>query len=262
MQANDLTLLHEAALEAGRIALRYWKHAPDSWDKGDGAGPVSEADLAVNAMLEAELRAARPDYGWLSEESVDDPARLAAKHSFIVDPIDGTRAFLNGDGGFAHALAVTEGHRVVAGIVHLPVHGLTYSATLDGPALLNGKPLTPSQRADLIDAKVLTSKLSDNPMHWRAGEVPAYKRTLRSSLAWRLCLVAEGRFDATISLRAAWEWDIAAASLIAERAGLRTSDRNGAALRFNEAHPQADGIVVANAPLHQAFLDAIKPVPQ
>lgn len=256
MPETDLKLLTEAATAAGELALSFWKKAPEAWDKGGGAGPVSEADLAVNALLEEKLRGARPDYGWLSEESADDPARLAASATFIVDPIDGTRAFLNGDGGFSHALAVAREGEIVAGVVHLPVHGLTYSATVDGPALLNGKPLQPGTRAALEGASVLTSKLSDDPAHWRDGP-PAYRRSFRPSLAWRLCLVAEGKFDATISLRKAWEWDIAAGSLIAERAGLRATDQRGAPLRFNRALPQSDGLIVSNPSLHDAFLEKL-----
>jgi myo-inositol-1(or 4)-monophosphatase len=257
---TDLTLLREAAEEAGKIALRYWKNAPEAWDKGDGAGPVSEADLAVNAMLEDALRTARPDYGWLSEESVDDPARLGADYCFIIDPIDGTRAYLQGDGGFAHALAVTKAGRVVAGVVHMPALGMTYSAVLDGPAMLNGMQITTNTRAEIAGAEVLTSKLSDNPSQWKRG-VPGYQRHFRSSLAWRLCLVAEGRFDATISMRPAWEWDTAAASLIAERAGLYTTDREGRPLRFNASMPQANGLIVANPALHAAFLDELAVLP-
>lgn len=256
----DLQLLSEAAEEAGALALRYWKHRPSAWEKDGGAGPVSEADLAVNDLLEARLRAARPEYGWLSEESLDDPARLQADRIFVVDPIDGTRAFLNEEGGFAHALAVVERGRVVAGVVHLPVLNLHYSATATGPALLNGEPIRPSATAAVDGSTVLTSKLSDDPAQWR-GPVPDYRRSLRTSLAWRLCLVAEGRFDATISLRPAWEWDIAAGSLIAERAGAVASDRLGRAIAFNSPNAQANGLVVAPQDLHADYIRRLRPWP-
>ena len=256
MPANDLDLLVSAARAAGELAMRYWKRAPEAWDKGDGAGPVSEADIAVNDLLERTLRSARPGYGWLSEESPDDPQRLNAEHVFVVDPIDGTRAFLGNDPGFAQAIAVVRAGQVVAGVVHLPAHGQTYAATLDGPALLNDAPIRPTDRRLLTGARVLTSKLSDNEIHWKTG-LPGYLREFRPSLAWRLCLVAEGRFDATISLRPAWEWDIAAASLIAQRAGLVVTDQRGAPLRFNRPVPQSDGLLVGNATLHAALMDAL-----
>ena len=255
---EDLALLLAAAREAGEIALRYWKNAPNAWEKDAGAGPVSEADMAVNAMLEARLRGARPGYGWLSEESTDDPARLSAERVFIVDPIDGTRAFLSEEAGFAHALAMAESGRITAAVVHLPALDQTFTATASGPALLNGRPIGPSDARQVPGARVLTSKLSDDPRHWR-GAVPAYKRSFRPSLAWRLCLVAEGQFDATISLRPAWEWDIAAAGLIAERAGARVTDQRGAALVFNRPGAQSDGLVVAPPALHADFLAHLRP---
>ncbi|MCV2878873.1 3'(2'),5'-bisphosphate nucleotidase CysQ [Sedimentimonas flavescens] len=258
---DDLALLTEAAKAAGEIALGYWKRGPEAWDKGGGAGPVSEADLAVNAMLERDLRAARPDYGWLSEESADSTERLAAKRVFIVDPIDGTRAFLAHDGGFAHALAMVEDGRAVAGVVHLPALELTYAAALGGPALLNGEPISPSTAQHVEGSTVLTSKLSDDPGHWRRG-VPRYRRSLRPSLAWRLCLVAEGRYDATISLRPAWEWDIAAASLIAECAGAMATDRNGSPLRFNRPNAQSNGLVVAAPRLHADYIAQLRHWPE
>lgn len=256
----DLALLTDAALAAGDLALHYWKQAPTSWEKDGGLGPVSEADLAVNDLLEERLRGARPDYGWLSEESADDLDRLTKDRVFVVDPIDGTRAFLNEEGSFAHALAVVEQGRVVAGVVYLPVMNLTYTAVAGGPALMNGRPIAPSTTEQIDGSTVLTSKLSDDPKQWRDA-VPDYKRSFRPSLAYRLCLVAEGRFDATISLRAAWEWDIAAASLIAERAGALATDREGAALRFNTAEAQANGLVVAPEPLHGEYIRALRPFP-
>ena len=114
MPARDLALLTEAAREAGRIALRYWRNSPQVWDKGGEHGPVTEADLAVNDMLKAKLLAARPDYGWLSEETPDSADRLAVDTVFIVDPIDGTRAFIAGEETFAHSLAVVQRGKVTA----------------------------------------------------------------------------------------------------------------------------------------------------
>jgi len=256
---DDLALLEQAAREAGEIALRYWRHDPQVWDKGGGAGPVTEADLAVNAHLERLLRGARPDYGWLSEESPDDPARREAGHCFIIDPIDGTRAFIDGQEGFCHALAIARGDRVVAGIVHLPAQGTTYAASAAGPALRDGRPIAPSVHG-FEGAQVLTGKPSLDPVHWR-GVAPPFGRGFRPSLAWRLCLVAEGRFDATLSTRPAWEWDVAAGSLIATRAGCAASDLSGAPMRFNAARPLIDGLVVAAPALHRQMIAAMTPHP-
>lgn len=254
----DLALLTAAAIRAGQIAMTYWKRDPQTWEKPDDAGPVTEADLAVNDELARMLQNARPDYGWLSEESEADPARLDARHCFIIDPIDGTRAFIAGQDGFSHSLAVTENERVVAAVVHLPVLDLTYTASASGPALLNGRPIAPSG-VDVADASVLTYKAVTEPGFWRNGRVPPFRRAFRSSLAWRLCLAAEGRFDAALSLRAAWEWDIAAGSLIAERAGARVTDRRGGPMRFNGPRAVVDGLIVAGPSLHAQLLDALTP---
>ncbi|WP_434096043.1 3'(2'),5'-bisphosphate nucleotidase CysQ [Thioclava kandeliae] len=254
---DDLQLLEDVAREAGDLSLRYWKQSPEAWNKPADAGPVSEADLAVNDFLEARLRGARPDYGWLSEESVDSTERLENERVFIIDPIDGTRAFLNEDPGFGQAIAVVENGRVVAGVVHMPALALTYTATADGPALLNGTPIRPSNATRIRGATVLTSKFSDDPGIWLNG-FPGYKRSLRPSMAWRLCLVAEGRFDATISMRKSWEWDVAAASLIAERAGVTVTNRLGEPFGFNRPECQEDGLVVAPPELHADFMAQLR----
>ncbi len=252
MPEADLPLIVAAAEEAGQVALRYWRKSPKSWEK-PGLGPVTEADLAVNDRLRGALRGARPDYGWLSEEDPDGPERLAAARVFMLDPIDGTRAFMAGEESFAVSLAVVEGGVPVAGVVHLPALRLTYAATAGGAATRNGQPIRASGQAGIAGANVLTTAGNLAPEFWPGG-VPDLKRSFRASLAYRLCLVAEGRFDGMLTLRPAWEWDIAAGSLIAERAGAVASDRRGARLTFNAAHPQADGIVAAAPGLHGALL--------
>lgn len=248
----DLTLIAEAAREAALISLRYWRQDPQVWDKGD-QGPVSEADLAVNAMLNATLRAARPDYGWLSEESPDNTARLSAQRVFIIDPIDGTRAFIAGEDNFAVSIAVAEQGAVVAGAVILPAKNRLYTAELGGPALCDGRSIRASDRSDLTGAEILATKSNMTADHWPGG-VPDLRRSFRTSLAYRLCLVAEGRFDGMLTFRDAWEWDIAAGSLICECAGAMVTDRRSAALRFNAQHPQTAGVIATAPALHSAIM--------
>ena len=242
MPARDLALLTEAAREAGRIALRFWRQEPKVWDKGGEHGPVSEADIAVNDMLKDRLLAARPDYGWLSEETPDTAARLSADHVFIIDPIDGTRAFIAGEESFAHSLAVAHQGRVTAAVVFLPALDRIYCASESSAPLRDGQPIRASTRDRLEGAHILTTKANLAPEKWPGG-VPEVERHFRASLAWRLCLAAEGRFDGMLTLRDAWEWDIAAGSLIAERAGLTVTDRHGAALQFNSARAYAEGVL-------------------
>ena len=242
MPARDLALLTDAARDAGRIALRFWRKDPQVWDKGGEHGPVTEADLAVNDMLKARLLAARPGYGWLSEETPDDAARLACETVFIIDPIDGTRAFIAGEETFAHSLAIAHEGRVTAGVVFLPALDRIYTASETAPPLKDGQPIAASRRDRLEGADILTTKVNMVPEKWPGG-VPEITRHFRASLAYRLCLAAEGRFDGMLTLRPAWEWDIAAGSLIAEKAGAVVTDQRGESLRFNTASALADGVL-------------------
>lgn len=248
---DDLSLLVEAAREAGEIARGYFKRAPKTWEKPDSAGPVTEADIAVNDRLESLLRGARPGYGWLSEESPDDPARLDAARVFVIDPIDGTRAFIEGEYAWAHSLAVVDNGAVVAGAIYLPMTDKLYTAHHGHGAHLDGARLSVSAATALDGSTVLASRSNFEPWHWTKAQVPDVKRRFRSSIAYRLSLIAEGRFDAMITLRPTWEWDVAAGALIVEEAGGRATDRTGANLRFNSAAPQLNGIVAAGPALHR-----------
>lgn len=249
MPVRDLALLTDAAREAGRIALRYWRRDPQVWDKGGEHGPVTEADLAVNDMLKARLLAARPGYGWLSEETPDSADRLAVDTVFIVDPIDGTRAFVAGEETWAHSLAVAHKGRVTAGVVYLPALDRIYTVSEGSPPMKDGQSIAASRRDVLTDANILTTKANMVPEKWPGG-VPEITRSFRASLAYRLCLAAEGRFDGMLTLRDAWEWDIAAGSLIAERAGAVVTDRLGAALRFNTPTALSAGVLALPPKLH------------
>lgn len=252
---DDLALLIEAARLAGRIALRYWKRNPKTWDKGD-EGPVTEADHAVNDALSSLLRTARPGYGWLSEESPDDAARLDCEHVFILDPIDGTRAFIAGEDSFSHALAIARHGQVTAGVVFLPALDRLFAATQSGPATLNGAPIHASTLPGIAGANILTPAANLKPEFWPGG-VPDVTRSFRASVAYRLALVAQGRFDGMLSFRQGWEWDIAAGSLIAARAGATVTDRHGQPLQFNAPVPRADGLLVAAPGLHAALLQRL-----
>ena len=252
MPETDRALLEDAARAAGEIARRHFRADPEVWEKGD-QGPVTEADLAIDAMLRERLTAARPDYGWLSEESADDPSRLSCARVFVVDPIDGTRAFIDGQPDFTHALAVVEDGVPVAAAILQPMRDRMWSAARGAGASLNGTPIAPTGCDAFEGARVLAAKAGLRNGHWTGG-APPVTRTFRSSLAYRMALVAEGRFDAMLTLRACWEWDIAAGALICVEAGASATDRHGQALRFNNPHPQVDGAVAGAPGLHRRLI--------
>jgi myo-inositol-1(or 4)-monophosphatase len=251
--AADLALLHGAALRAGAIAQGYFRRDPQVQEKPGGAGPVTQADLEIDAMLRRDLLAARPDYGWLSEESPDAPDRLTRRRVFVVDPIDGTRAFIDGQPGFAHALAIVEDGAAVAALVHLPMLGLTYAAVLGQGATLNDAAMRVSERAQVPGARVLAARAPFHPDYWPGG-VPDVARDFRPSLAWRMALVAEGAFDAMLTLRPTWHWDCVAGALLVAEAGGQVSDAQGAPLRFNTPDPRAAGVIAGGSALHSGLV--------
>lgn len=220
------------------------------WDKGGDEGPVTEADMAVNSMLEEYLLTARPGYGWLSEESEDSHDRLSLERVFVVDPIDGTRSFIEGSKTWAHALAVVENGEVTAGVIYLPLMDKLYSAARGMGAFLNDKPIRAHDMDDLGRASILAARPVMSQANWEDGDVPNFHRSYRPSLAYRMALVGEGRFHGMLTLRPCWEWDIAAGDLIIREAGGQSTDKNGRRLTFNNRVPQQNGLIGATTGLH------------
>ena len=257
MPEHDLRLLIDAARMAGRVATSFVGGTAQSWDKPGGAGPVTEADLAVNDLLHSVLRTARPHYGWLSEETEDNESRLSDEYVFIIDPIDGTRSFVEGSSTWAHSLAVAKNGIVTAAVVYLPLRDKLYAAGLGRGATLNDAPISVSHKTDFSDAVILATKPAMIADHWAEKTEPTFKRSHRPSLAYRLALVAQGRFDAMITLRHSWEWDIAAGALIVSEAGGICTDRKGQGLLFNNPDPRLNGVVTGGSCVHAALLDAL-----
>lgn len=257
MPGNDLSLLIDAAHAAGEIAVPYWCKSPKTWDKGDGAGPVTEADLAVDDMLKFRLRAARPDYGWLSEETEDNADRLSHDYVFIIDPIDGTRAFIAGEKTWSHSLAIARNGQITAAVVYLPMRDELFAATRGGGAYLNDTKISQSGRTDVTGATLLSARPNLDPQHWH-DTPPDLNLHFRTSIAYRLALVAQGRFDAMLTLRNTWEWDVAAGSLLATEAGACVTDSRGNTLDFNNQNPVFPGFLAATSAIYTPLRDGLK----
>lgn len=225
---DDLALLAEAAAEAADIAMSYFRRDPQVWMK-PGDSPVSEADLAVDRHLRTVLLGARPDYGWVSEEAAASPAASADHPVFVVDPIDGTRAFIDGGPTWCISIAVVVGGRPLAGLLQCPVKGETYAATRGGGATCNASPIrvaTPGQSLHLAGPGAMIDAL---PLELRA---PARRHPYIPSLAYRIAMVASGALDATYVKPHSRDWDLAAADLILEEAGGAILDAAGQRLRY------------------------------
>ena len=226
---DDLELLRTAAVAAGIIATGFFRRDVKSWHK-ENASPVSEADILVDRYLASSLLQARPDYGWLSEETVDNPSRLDCERVFVVDPIDGTRGFLRGEDSWTVSLAVVENGVPVAGVVYAPVRDEMYEACLDGGARLNGKPIVRRRRPGALPvipaAGAVHQELQKSGLNYTRG--PYYP-----SLAYRLVQVATGRLDAVATRRGSQDWDIAGAAVILGEAGVDLADVCAGPPQFN-----------------------------
>ena len=259
----DQNQFQEIVREAGRMAFARWPgagHTLDSWDKTPG-NPVSEADIAVDKFLRRELGRLLPSAAWLSEESTDDPVRIGQDLIWLVDPIDGTRSFVEGSKTWAHSIAVVENGVVTAGVVYLPLRDKLYSAGLGQGAFLNDAPLITPEHSDLGSATILAARPAMNAKHWRNNRVPPFQRSYRPSLAYRMALVGEGRFQGMVTLRPCWEWDIAAGDLICREAGAVSSDTSGAGLRFNNPSAKVSGLIAATRDVHDEVLNRLDLAP-
>jgi len=218
---DDLELIRSAAVSAGIIATGFFRQDVKTWTK-ENSTPVSEADYAVDKYLSATLRAERPDYGWLSEETADDLARLDCERVFVVDPIDGTRGYLQGDDGWTVCISVIENGKPIAGVVYAPIRDEIYEAIAGGGAYLNGEPL--KRRERLANAGPIMPAPGAVHRELEARGISYVRGPAIRSLALRLVQVATGVLDIAVSRRGAQDWDLAASSLILEECGIQLED--------------------------------------
>jgi len=245
---EDLKLLEDTVHQAGAIARQYYGGDYKRWSK-EGGSPVTEADLAVNTYLRECLTTARPDYGWLSEENPDDPIRLTKHEVFIIDPIDGTIAFLKNRPHFTICAAIVIEGRPCCGVVYNPVSDELYSARLGNGAYRNGKPIHVAARTRLNGAAMLGDRTQFTHPPW-----PQLHVQNRNSVAYRLVLVADGSVDASVSLTAKRDWDLAAADIILHEAGGKLTDAKGGALLYNKPVTIQTSLVAANPTLHAQII--------
>ena len=257
---TDLELICAAAREAGALALKMRGAGLTITYKADGS-PVTDADLAVDALLRGRLTAARPDYGWLSEETADTPDRLSRERVFMVDPIDGTRAFLKGRAWFTVCIAVVQGGRPAAGVVYAPELDELYEASAGGGARLNGRTISVSDTRDLEDCDMVGDPSLFTGDHWPTPW-PAMNVKGRNSIAYRMALVAAGAFDAAVALSPKSDWDIAAADLIVTEAGGLATDHLGRPFLYNQAVPVQQSLICAAPGVHPLILQRVSHIEQ
>lgn len=241
----DRQRLETIVREAGRLAQASWPgdgHSPEVWEKSPG-NPVSEADIVVDRYLRHELSRLLPAAGWLSEETTDAPERLAGGLIWLVDPIDGTRDYIRGRTGWCVSVALISNGRPLLGLLCAPARGEFWQGEAGQGAWRNGRPLTASTRNRLAGARVPADGLVAEDADLVIVPKP-------NSIALRIAMVAAGEADLLATLRWGWEWDIAAAALIAREAGAAVTDAFGRPLNYNKRDPRAFGVLATAPAIH------------
>ena len=244
--------MREAAMEAGAIALDFKrKGGAKAWQKEPG-NPVTEADLAVNRFLMERLKAARPDYGWLSEETSVSPSQLYRRRTWVVDPIDGTRAYMRqADPNWCVAIGLVEEGQAVAGAIFAPEHEAIYEAHLGGGAYRNGSLINVTERSNEEGARLIAAKQmvlhKDWPMPWPEVELsdPVPNATLL-----RMAFVAEGLWDGVLVLGNKSDWDLAPATVLVHEAGGLATTHRAEPFVFNRKVCSQRSLLAAGKPLH------------
>jgi myo-inositol-1(or 4)-monophosphatase len=249
---RDSALLVAAVREAGALALSLFRTDLKNWTKG-ASSPVSDADIAVNDLLEARLRSATPDYGWLSEESADDSSRLGKHRVWIVDPIDGTRGYLAGKEDWCVSVALVEGASPLLAAVFAPASDEFFFAARGQGATCNGTPLHATSGIDLDFSRVAGPKPLVERLKRTADDIVLYPRI--GSLALRLCRVADGRLDAAFAGGQSRDWDLAAADLIVHEADGNMTALSGDAILYNRPEVTHGVLVAAGRDRHAEIIE-------
>jgi myo-inositol-1(or 4)-monophosphatase len=259
--SDDTRLLKDVAIEAGSLVLAYFeKGQTPTWEKYPGH-PVTEADIAANTLIRKRLMEARPDYGWLSEETALSKATQLEQTVWCVDPIDGTRAFMSGQPYWCIGLSLVKRGQAVAGVVHAPLLGETYVAEWGRGAYLNGEPISTSDRSEEDGCKMIAAQSMLTHPAWR---VPWPKMELANpkpnATLLRMCWVATGKWDATLALWRKSDWDLAAGSIIVEEAGGLATTHLGEPFLFNRSEPAQRSLIAAGKALHPLLVERVKGV--
>ena len=252
MLMRDAALLTDSVREAGALALSLFRTELKNWTKG-ASSPVSEADIRVNDLLESRLRSATPDHGWLSEESVDDEARLGKRLTWIVDPIDGTRGYLAGREDWCVSVALVEDASPVLAAVFVPVSDEFFFAVRGQGATLNDVPLRAAAGTELDFSRVAGPKPLVERLNRLPNDIELHPRI--GSLALRLCRVAQGSLDAAFAGGQSRDWDLAAANLIVQQANGSMTALSGDAILYNRQEVTHGVLVAAGRDRHARIVE-------
>jgi len=256
---DDADLLQATVREAGALALSLFRTDLKNWIKG-ASSPVSEADIAVNDLLERKLRSATPDYGWLSEESADDERRLGKRLVWIVDPIDGTRGYLAGREDWCVSVALVEDAVPLLAAVFAPVSDEFFFAGRGQGATRNDIPLRATSGTAMDFSRVAGPKPLVERLKTSPGDITLHPRI--GSLALRLCRVAQGSLDAAFAGGQSRDWDLAAANLIVQEADGKMTALSGESILYNRREVAHGMLVAAGRDRHASIVSHFRNRPR
>ncbi|MEO5334949.1 MAG: 3'(2'),5'-bisphosphate nucleotidase CysQ [Magnetococcus sp. YQC-5] len=262
---TTLAIMTQATHEAGEVIMTHYRpgetvSATAEVREKSHNNPLTKADLEADALLHQRLLASHPHCGWLSEETADNPDRLQHRWIWVVDPIDGTKEFIMGIPQFAISVALVAEGQPVAACIHNPASKETFTALAGGGAAFNGTTMHTSVNQELIGASCLASRSETQRGDWN-GFKNEWQITTMGSIAYKLALVASGRFDMTFTLTPKNEWDFCAGALLVQEAGGRITHKNGDLLQFNQANPSVRSVLASNGPLHSQLLVRLRDIP-
>jgi myo-inositol-1(or 4)-monophosphatase len=265
---RELDLAREAALSAGEILERYFRDRGFEVDQKGKDNPVTTADFDADHEIKRLLCPPFPEYGWLSEETVDNPERLSRDRVWIVDPLDGTKEFIKGIPEFVIAIALAEGGHPILGVTYNPIKREMFWCARGNGCYMESGSAFPGCSLELLERSSQRVHVTPTPTLEQAtvlasrsetsrGEWKKYEGKLRvnpiGSVAYKLALVAAGRADATFTRTPKSEWDIASGAALIIEAGGRITDIDGGEMRFNKPSVKLRGFVASNALLHDAI---------
>ncbi len=256
--SKEHNIIKKVITEGGKIALKWYNNKPKVWKKEDGTD-VSEADIEIDNFLQVELKKKIPHTGWLSEENKDDYSRLNYDKALIVDPIDGTKSFLNGKKDFCISIALINYGRPISAIIYNPINEELFEAEKNKGSWLNSKKIHTTKTSKLENSKMCAFKPMFSHPAWKKPW-PKMFIDNKNSIAYRMALVSSGQFDSMMALNTKSDWDIAAGDLLINESGGKVTDHKGNQLIYNLKNISKKSIIGACEGLHDKIIERVEEI--
>ena len=254
--SSEHMIIKDTILRAGDIALKWFRNDPENWEKEDGS-LISKVDIEINNLLMKILKKNNPSFGWLSEETEDDKSRLTNEVTYVVDPLDGTKAFLEGKKEFSISIALVKNGEPISGIVYSPSTKEIFESEKGKGSWKNNKQIKISKYKELSGCRMVAFKPMFSHPSWKKPW-PDMLIENKNSVAYRMALVASGEFDAMMALNSKNDWDIAAGDLLIREAGGIVSQHNNTKMKYNDLSTKKPSVIGSNLKIYNEIINRVK----